>query len=71
LVLSQNNNQIEAIPLSELILNNIIKPKSKENIQLKISQNNVLPEAPLVFYTTTKENYLGELFHIKITDFLK
>ena len=65
LVLSQNNLEISALMLSELTESKIILPKEKTSIRLIVPADIVSKKLPLIIYTKTRENVLGEVLHIK------
>ena len=69
LVLSQNNEEILLLSLSELTGTDKILPGEKVSGQLKIPEKMVSDKLPLIIYTRTKENNLGELIKVELKTF--
>ena len=69
LVLSQNNEETLLLSLSELTGTDKILPGEKVSGQLKIPEKMVSDKLPLIIYTRTKENNLGELIKVELKTF--
>ena len=70
LVLSQNDNEINLIPLSKITNNIEIHPRDEITLKTHLSKEKVSKASPLIIYVKTKEDILGDLKAIKMESFL-
>ncbi len=68
IIVSQNNNEITHYYFSEKIHSNEISAGEKTFLQIKIPKNKVTEGQPLIVYTVSKENILGEILSININN---